>query len=159
MVLTGIRILWASSKLGILTGRMSCSGGGDSNPGGSRHSCTLGLGCCSLLFGCILRLGSHSSCLGGHAATASASWGLPRSVVSFRVGDASHQSSTGSSNMASRTSSSVNCIRLVMHSQRSLAVPHIIWFDPPDHWSQLCRVLARTRVLSSLVSWMSWEHL
>ena len=80
-------------------------------------------------------------------------------VSSSGVGDASCQSSTGSSSMASRTSSSMNHIRLVMHSQRSLAVPHITQYGPLDHWAQLYRALARAKALSLLVSQMSQELL
>ena len=44
-----------------------------------------------------------------------------------------------------------------MHSQSFLAVLHIIWFGPQDHRAQLCRALARARVLSFLISQMSQE--
>ena len=55
-----------------------------------------------------------------------ASWGLMSNTVSSSgVRDASCQSSKGSSSMASRKASSANHIRLVIHSQKSLAVAHI----------------------------------
>ena len=75
------------------------------------------------------------------------------------LGDVSCQLSKSSSSMASRTSSSMNTIRLVMHSQRSLAVQHITWYGPLDCWAQLDRALARARVCSLLVFQISWEPL
>ena len=46
-----------------------------------------------------------------------------------------------------------------MHAWISMAVPHITWYGPLDHWAQLCRALARARVLSLHISQMSWEPL
>ena len=127
MVPTGIRTLWASSRLGIPINRMPCSGGGDSNPGGGGYThVPWGSVTASFCFAAFLALGAHSSCLGGNAAAVLPSLASPRSMVSSRVQDASCQSSTGSGSMASRMSSSVNCTRLVMYSQRSLAAPDTI---------------------------------
>ena len=150
MSLIGVRALWDPFKSGIQISRMSCLGVGGSNPSGGRHT-HIQWGSASAPIGLVvfLCLRSHSSHLAEHMAAAWASLGLLRSTISSSgVEDASFQSSRGSKSMASRMFSSPNHIRLVMHAWRSLTVLHITWYGPPECWEQLCRALARVRVLS-----------
>ena len=139
MVPTGVRTIWASSGLGMPISGMSCLGSSDSNPGSGGHThAPWGFVATSINLAAFSGLGSHSLHLGGCAAAAWISWGLPMSVVSSSgVGDFSSQSSIGSSSMASKTSISMNHIRFVMHFWRSLAVPHIIWYGPLDNSVEL----------------------
>ena len=152
--------LWDPFGLGILFSGTSCLGSSGSNTSGGEHT-HIPWGSATAPISLVVFLGSeaHSLHLRGHTAAMWASWGSARSAVSSGVGDASCWLSRGLISMASRMSSSLNHIRSVMCAWRSPAAPHITWYSPLDCWAQLCRTLARARVLSLHISQMFWEPL